>query len=143
MQEKVLEKHSDNRIYSFTIHGEHYGKNCFPSLNDLLHEAERHPQAYNRMKKQFQNIAINSIRYHLKGKKFDKVVLHYTFGEKKGGMKRDLDNIAAASRKIVNDALVACHTIKDDSPSYIVDYGTNRFLYTDKPFITVEIEERS
>ena len=46
----------------------------------------------------------------------------------------------AAGRKIINDALVKTETIKDDSPKYL-GYGTNTFVYTDVPFIRVEIEE--
>lgn len=125
----------------FLIKGAFYKEKCFPSLNDLLHEAERHPKAYNKMKKDFEFIAINSIRRFLRGYKAKgKVILHYTFGEPKKGKIRDYDNIVAAGRKIVNDALVRTGTIKDDSPSYL-GYGTNDFVYVETPFIKVEIEE--
>lgn len=126
----------------FKIRGAHYGDKCFPGLNDMLHQAERHPEAYNEMKRKYQRIAINAIRLDLKGKKpKGRVKLHYEFGEPRKGNKRDYDNIQSAGRKIINDALVKAGTIKDDSPNYL-DWGSNTFVYTSgEPYILVEIEE--
>lgn len=125
----------------FTIKGAFYGEKCFPGLNDLLHEAERHPKAYNDMKRQYQMLAVNAIRRDLRVfKAKGRVQLNYTFGEPKKGQKRDYDNIVAAGRKIITDALVKSKVIQDDSPKYL-GYGTNRFEYVDVPFIRVEIEE--
>lgn len=125
----------------FIIKGNYYGDKCFPGLNDLLHEAEKHPKAYNNIKRNFTVISINAIRCYLKGYKAKgKVVLHYKFGEPKKGKIRDYDNIVAAARKIINDALVKTKTIVDDSPQYL-GYGTNDFEYTDVPYIRVDIEE--
>lgn len=126
---------------SFIITGAHYGNKCFPCLNDMLSEAARHPHAYGRMKRDYEMIAINAIRRQLRGfKATGLVTLHMTFGEPEKGRKRDYDNIVAAGRKIINDALVKTETIKDDSPKYL-GYGTNSFEYTSVPFIRVEIEE--
>lgn len=125
----------------FRIEGEYFGKNCFPGLNDLLHEASTHPMAYNKMKKQYEMIAINSMRRSLKGWKANSLIVpHYTFGEKRKGKKRDYDNIVAGARKIINDALTKAKYIDDDSPKYLA-YGTNDFVYVDKPFIEVELVE--
>ena len=125
----------------FIITGAHYKTRCFPGLNDMLSEAARHPMAYNTMKRKYEFIAINAIRRQLRGYKAEvPLILHMTFGEPLKGRKRDYDNIVAAGRKIINDALVATGTIKDDSPKYL-GYGTNSFEYTTVPFIRVEIEE--
>lgn len=132
--ENVTENHT------FKIYGKYHNEKCFPSLNDMLHEAERHPQAYNKMKRMYGFIAINSIRMDLRGWKANGVVIpHYVFGEPNKGKKRDYDNIVAAARKIINDALVETKTIKDDNPTYL-EYGTNEFVYTDTPFIEVRLE---
>lgn len=137
MQEKNSGK--DTVLATFNIEGEFYGKNCFPGLNDLLHEAERHPMAYNRMKKQMQNIVILSFRKALGGFRTDKRVrFDIVWGEKIKGPKRDYDNIVSAGRKIINDALVKAQVIKDDSPTYL-GYGLNKFMYVEEPFITVKI----
>lgn len=125
----------------FRIEGEYFNKNCFPGLNDLLHEATRHPQAYGKMKKQYEFIAINAIRRDLRGwKATGYIIPHFKFGERLKGKKRDYDNIVAGGRKIILDAMTKAKVIEDDSPQYL-DYGTNEFVYTDKPFIEVELEE--
>lgn len=125
----------------FTIKGAFYGDKCFPGLNDMLHEAERHPRAYNDMKRQYQLLAVNAIRRDLRGFKAEgRVQLNYFFGEPKKGNKRDYDNIVAAARKIITDALVRTEVLQDDSPKYL-GYGTNSFEYVDVPYIRVEIVE--
>ena len=142
-QEKSLENVTDVRTgrKSFIISGSYYGDKCFPGLNDLLHEAERHPKAYGKMKRDYEFITINAIRRFLKGWKAEvKVIPHYTFGEPNKGQIRDYDNVSAAARKIINDAMVKTHTIIDDKPEYL-EFGTNTFVYADTPFIKVELEE--
>ena len=139
-QEKNSESVTVNASIKFIIKGAYYGDKCFPGLNDLLHEAERHPKAYNTMKQQYQMLAVNAIRRNLRGFKAQGLVIpHYKFCEPLKGNKRDYDNIAAAGRKIINDALTKTGTIKDDSPQYL-GYGTNTFIYADEPFIEVLLE---
>ena len=139
-QEKNSESGTANASIKFIIKGAYYGDKCFPGLNDLLHEAERHPKAYNTMKQQYQMLAVNAIRRNLRGFKAQGLVIpHYKFCEPLKGNKRDYDNIAAAGRKIINDALTKTGTIKDDSPKYL-GYGTNTFIYADEPFIEVLLE---
>ena len=139
-QERNSESVTVNASIRFIIKGAYYGDKCFPGLNDLLHEAERHPKAYNTMKQQYQMLAVNAIRRYLRGFKAQGLVIpHYKFCEPLKGNKRDYDNIAAAGRKIINDALTTTGTIKDDSPQYL-GYGTNTFIYAYEPFIEVLLE---
>lgn len=139
-QERNSESVTVNASIRFIIKGAYYGDKCFPGLNDLLREAERHPKSYNKMKQDYQMIAVNAIRRHLRGFKAQGLVIpHYKFCEPLNGNKRDYDNIAAAGRKIINDALTKTGTIKDDSPQYL-GYGTNTFIYADEPYIEVLLE---
>lgn len=125
----------------FIISGAYYGDKCLPSLNDMLHEAQRNPKAYNKMKRECEYVAIDAIRRFLRGWKTEgRIIPHYTFGEPNRGQIRDYDNIVAAARKIINDAMVKTNTIVDDKPKYL-GYGTNEFVYVDTPFIKVELEE--
>ena len=126
---------------SFEIRGCWWKENCMPTLNDVLHEATRHPMAYNKLKRDMEWVTIGAIRKDLKGWKATKRVrLDITWGEKNKGTLRDFDNVVAAGRKFINDALVKTSTIEDDNPKYL-GYGNNEFVYTDKPFIKVEIVE--
>lgn len=125
----------------FTIGGAHYKGNCFPSLNDLLRNAEKHPRDYNNIKREMQGIAIACARRDLRGWKPSRLCrLNITWGEKRRGQVRDQDNVIGAGRKIINDALVKCGVLKDDKPTYLVT-GEDKFVYSDVPFIRVEIEE--
>lgn len=138
-QEKNILKDTDTHI--FRIEGTHWKDNCLPSLNDVLAEATRHPKAYWRLKTSMEKVVIASIRRDLHGYKPTKrVSLDIVWGEKNKGVKRDFDNVVAAGRKIINDALVKSETLKDDNPNYLM-YGRNKFVYTDKPFIEVRIIE--
>lgn len=138
-QENVSEKDTDVR--GFEIKGTFYKENCLPDLNDMLAQATRHPIAYNELKKDMEWVTIRAIRNGLRGWKATKRVrLDITWGEKVKGNLRDWDNVVAAGRKIINDALVKTSTIEDDNPKYL-GYGRNEFVYTDKPFIRVEIVE--
>ena len=138
-QENVSEKGTVVRGFNLTRC--FYKDNVLPSLNDLLTEAARHPKAYGQFKHDMEFVVINAIRLQLKGWKADKrIQLNITWGEKNKGPYRDFDNVVAGGRKIINDALTRSGTIKDDSPFYL-GYGNNEFVYTDKPFIKVEIVE--
>jgi hypothetical protein len=150
MLESIFGKDTEEVTYDsdfkmFQICGAYYpltkSTKTFPGLNDLLHEAERHPMSYNRMKKNYETIAINAIRVGLRGWKPTGVVIpHYVFGEPLKGQLRDYDNIVSAGRKIINDALVKSGYLKDDNPHYL-KYGTNKIVYVEVPYIKVYLEE--
>ena len=128
-------------IKSFKITGCHWKDNVFPTLNDMLTEATRHPMAYATMKRSMDWTCVINIRNQLKGWKADKRIrLDITYGEKRKGPVRDYDNVVCSARKFIGDALVKTDTIKDDKPYYL-DMGENYFVYTDKPFIQVDIVE--
>lgn len=139
MQENISGKSLD--VHTFEIKGTYHKDNCLPTLNDMLAQATRHPLAYNDLKKDMEFITIRAIRKDLKGWRATKRVrLDITWGEKAKGNLRDWDNVVAAGRKIINDALVKTSTLEDDNPRYL-GYGTNTFVYTDSPFVRVEIVE--
>ncbi len=141
MQGKNSESDTVNRIYELKLNGCYYGNNCFPSLNNLIAEAERHPMAYNKLKKQLEYVVINAVRLQLKGYKATRQVqLHFIFGERQKGVKRDYDNVLAAASKIICDALVKSGVLKDDAPAYLLP-STCEFHYVEKPFIYIQIKE--
>lgn len=138
-QENVSEKGTVVRGFNLTRC--FYKDNVLPSLNDLLSEAVRHPKSYGELKHDMEFVVINAIRLQLKGWKADtRIRLDITWGEKNKPPLRDFDNVVAGGRKIINDALTRSKTIADDNPRFL-GYGENTFVYTDKPFIKVEIVE--
>lgn len=139
--EKISVNDMEKVIPSFKITGVHWKENVLPSLNDVLAEATKHPKAYWRLKTSMEQVVIGAIRRDLHGYKATKrISLDIVWGEKNKGTKRDFDNVVAAGRKIINDALVKSGTIKDDNPTYLM-YGRNKFVYTDSPYIEVIIRE--
>lgn len=141
MQENTSVKSSDAVICSFTLTKCLFGENVLPDLNDLLREAVRHPKSYGQFKGKMEFVVINAIRLQLKGWQADRRIrLDITWGEKNKGALRDFDNVVAGGRKIITDALTKSQTIADDNPRFL-GYGNNEFVYTDKPFIKVEIVE--
>lgn len=136
-----MSSEQDIGTHTFEIRGRHWKDNCLPSLNDVLAEATKHPKAYWRLKTSMEQIVIASIRRDLCGYKPSKrISLDIVWGEKNKGVKRDFDNVVAAGRKIINDALVKNGTLKDDNPKYLL-YGRNKFEYADEPFVRVIIRE--
>lgn len=134
---------------SFVIEGYYYkgrgskkATKCFPSLNNLLAQAEKSPYAYNSDKKKYMNIASISIRKGLRGwKASGRIQLNYRFYEPMDGHYRDYDNISASAHKIINDALVKCKVIQDDSPKHLAP-SIDEFFYTKgTPKIEVFIKE--
>lgn len=131
----------DTDTHTFEIRGRHWKENCLPSLNDVLAEATKHPKAYWRLKTNMEQVVIASIRRDLGGYKASKrISLDIVWVEKNKGVKRDFDNVVAAGRKIINDALVKSGVLKDDNPKYLL-YGRNKFEYADEPYIKVIIRE--
>lgn len=123
------------------LKGCYYGNNCFPSLNNLIAEATRHPLAYGRLKKQLEFVVINAVRLQLRGYKATKQVqLHFEFGERDKGVKRDYDNILASASKIICDGLVKAGVLQDDAPKYLLP-STCEFHYVREPYINIFIRE--
>ncbi len=142
MQENNSLTDTENPTFKvLKLNGCYYGNNCFPSLNNLIAEAERHPMAYNKLKKQLEFVVINAVRLQLKGYKATKrVQLHFIFGERNKGVKRDYDNILASASKIICDGLVKAGVLKDDAPAYLLP-STCEYHYVEKPFIHIQIKE--
>lgn len=125
----------------FTIKGTFYKDRTFPGLNEYIAELGKNPKAGGRIKKEYMMIACNAIRRDLgRYQALNPVILHYSFYEPQKGRKRDLMNIFSFADKVIEDALVKCNIIKDDSPLYLVN-TTHEFFYSEDPKIVVFIEE--
>lgn len=124
----------------FVISGQFYKDRTFPGLNEYIAELGRNPKAGGKLKSDYMMIACNAARRDLKRFHTDQpVILHYTFHEPVKGHKRDVMNVFSFADKVIEDALVKCKIIPDDSPEYVKN-TTHNFFYSDTPRIEVEIE---
>jgi Holliday junction resolvase RusA-like endonuclease len=131
-------------IHRFEIPG------TMPNLNDYL-KAERVKfrtcngktnTKGNELKKQWQHYVGIWIRKYLRDLQIVKpVFLQYTFYEP--NMKRDLDNIASFSMKIIQDSLVDTGVLRNDGWRNVVGFNCNFFVDADNPRIEVMIVEVS
>lgn len=55
--------------------------------------------------------------------------------------RRDLDNVSSFGRKVIQDALVQTHVLKNDGWKEITGFSDEFFVDADNPRIEVEIEE--
>lgn len=119
-----------------------------PNLNDYL-AAERvncrGPKGHfttkgNELKKEWQKIVVACIRRDLKCINIHKPVnIHYSFFEP--NKKRDKDNIASFAMKIIQDALVTSHTLKNDGWKQINNFSHEFYIDKQKPRVEVILEE--
>ena len=107
----------------------------FPSLNEYVNENRKNAYAGAKMKKDIQSDIgwyINKLPY------FDKpITIHFHWIE--GNKRRDLDNICAA-KKFILDTMVACHKLKDDNRNCVTAF-TDTFGYGEEWKVILEIEE--
>ena len=77
------------------------------------------------MKKEYSMIACNAIRLGLKRFQTNKpVILHYRFYEPLKGQKRDVMNIFSFADKVIEDSLIRCGVIQNDSPQFVKKHDT-------------------
>lgn len=65
--------------------------------------------------------------------------MRYKWFEK--NRRRDLDNVSSFGRKVIQDALVQAHTLKNDGWNEITGFSDEFFVDAHNPRIEVEIEE--
>lgn len=120
-----------NRVLQITISGR------LPGLNEYIAACRTNHYTGGKMKKTDQNAVAWQIRQGIKGYKVTGPVrMVYRWYEP--NRKRDLDNISSYGRKVIQDALVMCKILPDDSWNYIKGF-TDEF-YVDKKHPRIEVE---
>ena len=84
------------------------------SLNEYIDACRRNHYAGAKMKRSDQHSVEWCIRSQLKGLKI-KYPVRMAYRWYEPNRKRDLDNISSYGRKVIQDALVACRVLEDDS----------------------------
>ena len=99
-------------------------KGRLAGLNEYIDECRKNPRAGARLKKQSEDIVKWSALKTLHGTIQTPVIMHYVWYEP--NKKRDLDNVSAFGRKVIQDALVRIHILKGDGWAHIRGF-TDRF----------------
>lgn len=112
-----------------------------PGLNEYTNACRTDPKAGAKMKQEAQDVVMWQILSQIRRIKFTgPVFLLFTFVEK--DRRRDRDNVSSFARKVIQDALVKCQTIKDDGWDYVTGYLDRFEVDKDKPRIIVEFIEQ-
>ncbi len=115
-------------------------KGRLDGLNEFIAAQRSNKYKGAALKKRNQAKVEDCIRHqlghiHLHGK----VKLHYQWFE--ANKRRDLDNVSGFGHKVIQDALVECGVLDDDSPQYVIGYTDAFAVDRVEPRIEVRIEE--
>ena len=120
--------------YSLTIKGR------LPGLNEYTAACRTHHQKGGEMKRQAHDLIRWHILAQLRQVRIEKpVFMLYTFYEP--DKRRDRDNVSSFARKVIQDALVAAGTLKNDGWGQITGHFDTFKVDKDNPRIVVEFIE--
>lgn len=111
-----------------------------PGLNEFIDANRRNYHAGAKLKKEAQFLVVMAARKSLKRWRPEGPV-YMTYRWFEPNKKRDMDNIAAGGRKIIQDALVEAGVLKNDGWNDIAGFRDEFYVDKKEPRIEVEIEE--
>ena len=121
-------------IYRLVIRG------TLPGLNEFIGAVNTNRHKGNAVKRDAELLVSLAIKSQLRGVKITRpVVMRYLWVEK--SRRRDLDNISSYGRKVIQDALVKCHVLKNDGWNDIQGFSDSFAVDKKYPRIEIEIEE--
>ena len=110
------------------------------NLNDYINAERSNRYKGAQMKSDNEAVVIAAIRKCLKGVKIERpVYMEYRWYEYNN--RRDLDNISSFGRKVIQDALVHTHVLKNDGWKNITGFKDSFAVDSDNPRIEVVIRE--
>ena len=110
------------------------------NLNDYINAERSNRYKGAQMKSDNEAVVIAAIRKCLKGVKIERpVYMEYRWYEYNN--RRDLDNISSFGRKVIQDALVHTHVLKDDGWKNITGFQDSFAVDSEHPRIEVVIRE--
>ena len=111
----------------------------FPSLNEWIEYAKRHPGKYSR-KKRSETVRVMWIAKAQKLTHCTRpVTLNFHFCEP--NKRRDMDNIAAGAIKPILDGLVEAGVLTDDSQKHIWGWSVSFDCDPEDPHVEVTIKQ--
>jgi Holliday junction resolvase RusA-like endonuclease len=116
-------------------------KGRLPGLNEYIAACNSAYAEGNRMKRESMDVVMWHILSQLRGVRFTKpVFIMFTYYEP--NRRRDHDNVSSYARKAIQDALVKCGTLKDDSWGYVTGHMDFFEVDSKDPRIVVEFIEQ-
>lgn len=112
---------------------------ALPGLNDLIEAERQHRQKAAKLKREHQRAVELCIRTQLRRPLREPVTMHYLWVEK--DRRRDKSNVCAFGRKIIEDAMVNAHVLKNDGWANIDGFTDSFAVDRKRPRIEVVIEE--
>lgn len=110
------------------------------NLNDYISAERTNRYKAAKMKSDNEAVVICAIRKCLRGVKIEKSVeMDYIWYEK--DKRRDKDNISSFGRKVIQDALVHSHVLRNDNWKYISGFSDTFLVDQEHPRIEVRIRE--
>lgn len=110
-----------------------------PGLNDLISAERQHRQKAAKLKREHQRAVELCIRSQLRRPLREPVTMHYLWVER--DRRRDKDNVSSFGRKIIQDALVSVHALKNDGWANIDGFTDSFTVDKKRPHIEIIIEE--
>lgn len=121
--------------YKFIIKGRLDG------LNDYTGASRTNPYKGNKMKADNEKIVMYAIREQLRRLHIEKPVM-LKFAWYEPNKKRDHDNVSSFGRKVIQDALVKCKVLQDDSWKFVTGFTDDFYCDKENPRIEVLIVEQ-
>ena len=110
-----------------------------PGLNDYIRELDRDRHKGAELKKEYQRAVEAVIRRQIKRPLCEPVRMRYLWVEK--DRRRDMDNIAAFGRKVIQDAMVRTRKLKNDGWANIRGFSDDFSVDKKRPRVEIIIEE--
>lgn len=110
-----------------------------PGMNEYTAACRTHQQKGGAMKRKSQDAVVLAIRRQLRRPLREPVNMHYLWVER--DRRRDKDNISGFGRKVIQDALVQIHALRNDGWANIGRYSDDFMVDKKRPRIEIEIEE--
>lgn len=111
----------------------------FPNLNDYIAAERNNRYKAAAMKRRYTENVAYCAKSQLGDYKPGKVLMHYTWYEP--SRRRDMDNICAFGRKVIQDGLVMAKVLKNDGWNDIAGFTDSFAVDKHRPRIEVEFEE--
>lgn len=92
-----------------------------PGLNEYIAACRENPKKGGAMKRKWDNAVAMAIRHQIKRPLREPVVMDYVWVER--DRRRDKDNICGFGRKVIQDAFVQVHALRNDGWANIKNFS--------------------